>query len=589
MFKTSYPKTNYQWLVKCSTILPVIFSTMLPIAAVAQVTENTTDSERIETLQRIDSYSSYLRKRSKRNQVTNVFQLRDVSPRDWAFEALRTLVERYGCIEGYPNRTFRGNRALSRYEFAAGLNACLQQIERLLASNQSIVQEDIQRLQRLLREFEAELASVGARVDNLEGRVAFLEDNQFSTTTKLRGEASFSLSSVFGEEFADDSGEELDSIPVFDHRVRFHFDTSFSGDDLLKVRLDSLNTVPFGPGEEGFPNITGTNETRLAFDESTDSSIVVGKLLYSFRVGEVGGGSHSHGGGGHSHGGEKDSRHSHGPGDSQLYVVFDAVGGEFNENFENFNEAFAEEITGAISRFGRFNPIYYQGLEGMGLSLNYQFNDLIGVSAGYLAPDGAVPEAGEGLFNGSFAAIAQATVEPTETLEFGLTYVRAFYPGDEVVVSGETGSELANEPFGDIPTAADHLGLQVSYQLNSWLTVSGWGGLTLANAEDNGVNDGFVVEEDADATIYNWAVTLALRDIGKEGSLLGFIFGQPPRVSFNEGGPDEDEAWHLETQYRYQLTDNIAINPGFFVILNPENNDENTAIYVGSIRTIFEF
>ncbi|HEY9671801.1 MAG TPA: iron uptake porin, partial [Waterburya sp.] len=62
------------------------------------------------------------------DQVTNVSQLSDVRPTDWAYEALRSLVERYGCIAGYPDGTFRGNRALSRYEFAAGVNACLQQI-----------------------------------------------------------------------------------------------------------------------------------------------------------------------------------------------------------------------------------------------------------------------------------------------------------------------------------------------------------------------------------------------------------------------------------------------------------------------------
>jgi hypothetical protein len=69
------------------------------------------------------------------NQVTNVSQLSDVFPGDWAYEALRALVERYGCIAGYPDGTFRGNRTLTRYEFAAGLNACLQQVERLIASS----------------------------------------------------------------------------------------------------------------------------------------------------------------------------------------------------------------------------------------------------------------------------------------------------------------------------------------------------------------------------------------------------------------------------------------------------------------------
>ena len=57
--------------------------------------------------------------------VTSVSQLSDVRPTDWAFPALQSLVERYGCIAGYPDRTFRGNQATSRYEFAAGLNACL--------------------------------------------------------------------------------------------------------------------------------------------------------------------------------------------------------------------------------------------------------------------------------------------------------------------------------------------------------------------------------------------------------------------------------------------------------------------------------
>ena len=54
---------------------------------------------------------------------------------------------------------------------------------------------------------------------------------------------------MFGNEKADGSGE-LDSVTVFNFRSRLSFDTSFTGQDLLKVRLDALNTVPFGSGEE---------------------------------------------------------------------------------------------------------------------------------------------------------------------------------------------------------------------------------------------------------------------------------------------------------------------------------------------------
>ena len=60
---------------------------------------------------------------SSEEQVTSVNQFSD--PTDWAYQALANLIERYGCVAGYPNGTFAGGRALSRYEAAALLNACL--------------------------------------------------------------------------------------------------------------------------------------------------------------------------------------------------------------------------------------------------------------------------------------------------------------------------------------------------------------------------------------------------------------------------------------------------------------------------------
>ncbi|MFM5983537.1 MAG: iron uptake porin, partial [Sphaerospermopsis kisseleviana] len=137
-------------------------------------------------------------------QVTSVSQFSDVQPTDWAFQSLQSLVERYGCVAGYPNGTFRGNRALSRYEFAAGLNACLDRVNELIATATAdmVSKEDLATLQRLQEEFSAELATLRGRVDALEARTAELEANQFSTTTKLRGEAIFSVSQAFGDKQA---------------------------------------------------------------------------------------------------------------------------------------------------------------------------------------------------------------------------------------------------------------------------------------------------------------------------------------------------------------------------------------------------
>ncbi|MEB3351927.1 MAG: S-layer homology domain-containing protein, partial [Cyanobacteriota bacterium] len=39
-------------------------------------------------------------------QVTSISQFSDVRPSDWAYQALSNLVERYGCVAGYPDGTF---------------------------------------------------------------------------------------------------------------------------------------------------------------------------------------------------------------------------------------------------------------------------------------------------------------------------------------------------------------------------------------------------------------------------------------------------------------------------------------------------
>src|SRR4028119_1932029 len=138
-------------------------------------------------------------------QVTSVSQLGDVQPADWAFQALQSLVERYGCIAGYPDGTYRGNRAITRYEFAAGVNACLDRVNELIATATAdlVRREDLATLQRLQEEFSAELATLRGRVDSLEAQTAELEANQFSTTTKLNGEVIFAVADAFGDESAN--------------------------------------------------------------------------------------------------------------------------------------------------------------------------------------------------------------------------------------------------------------------------------------------------------------------------------------------------------------------------------------------------
>lgn len=533
-------------------------------------------------------------------QVTSVSQLSDVKPTDWAFQALQSLVERYGVIAGYADGTFKGNRALTRYEFAAGLNRALDRINELIASSTAelVTKEDLATLQKLQESFATELAAIRGRVDKLEARTAQLEANQFSTTTKLNGEVIFSLASVFGDERAlnsdqwrtintattpaaretarnnafGTSGRRLQDNAILSDRVRLNLDTSFTGKDRLRVRLEANNTNAFNAP------VTGTNMTRIGWDSTNDTSndLVLGKLFYRFPVGD------------------------------RINITLDAIGGEFFDNFNTVNPLFESASTGAISRLGRFSPIYRVsntssgGNTGSGVTAVFNLSKAITLSAGYLARRGNEPTPGRGLLDGSYGALAQLAFQPNKDLTLALTYGRSYQSGanNDVSVSGGYGSAFANTPFGAaVATSANHYGLEANYRFNPKFSFGGWVGYTQAKAETSlGTN----VNRGDEADIWNWAVTLGFPDLGKKGNLAGLIFGQPPKVTSNDFGPailtptsgrreDRNTSFHLEALYRHQINKNISITPGLIVIFNPEHNSNNNTIYTGVVRTTFRF
>ncbi|PSB34473.1 hypothetical protein C7B82_02550 [Stenomitos frigidus ULC18] len=194
-------------------------------------------------------------------QVTSVSQLSDVKPTDCAFQSLQSLVERYGCIVGYPDKTYRGNRALTRYEFAAGLNACLDRVNELIAAGTAdlVKKEDLVALQKLQEEFASELATLRGRVGALEARTATLEKQQFSTTTKLSGEVIFSLASAYGA-----APGFNDAQPALNNRVRLNLTTSFTGKDLLITGLQAYN---FGQGPSALLGGSGSLGGTLGYGD----------------------------------------------------------------------------------------------------------------------------------------------------------------------------------------------------------------------------------------------------------------------------------------------------------------------------------
>lgn len=503
------------------------------------------------TLTQIEHYNH-----QSSEQVTNVSQLRDVSPSDWSFEALRNLVERYGCIVGYPSQLFLGYRPLSRYEFAAGLNACLTNMERLIAASEAIAQEDLQRMQLLMQEFEAELAALGARVDNLDGRVAFLEDHQFSTTTKLEGQVIFGLAGVAAGEGAD--GDKIDQVTVFGHRTRLELNTTFSGRDKLAMRLATGNFPEFA-GE-------GTNtifEGNLAFAQPDDNNVALEVLFYRFPATES----------------------------TTIYVA--ATGGAADDFTPTLNFLDGDGGSGALSAFGTRNPIYFPPGDA-GIAIMQEFGSWLEFTAGYLANPANEPVSGSGLFNGPYSIISQLTFTPTERLSLAFTYANNYNQSDT-----GTGSQLANFQFyadevlgvGEIPTSSNSYSLGFSWEVADFLVLGGWG--TYSNVTTLSTADGQI--DRGRQNIWNWAVTLAMPDLGKEGSVAGLILGMEPWVTSStinipgRSNTDSDASFHIEGFYEYPVTDNISITPGVIWITAPNSDSDNNALVIGTIRTVFTF
>ncbi len=486
-------------------------------------------------------------------QVSSVSQLSDVRPTDWAFQALQSLVERYGCIAGYPDRTYRGNRAINRYEFAAGLSACLDRVAELIAVGTSdlVKKEDLVVVQRLQEEFATELATLRGRVDVLEANNAALESQQFSTTTKLNAEVIFALGGVFGDNGADGDTNENNNPPlqdniIFGDRVRLNFDTSFFGTDRLRVRLQARNITPFAG------NVTGTNMTRLSIDGNNDNQFGIDYIYYRYRPGP------------------------------KTTVHFSAFNTEYSDMIYTINPYLEGSGDGSISRFGRYSPIY-RGF-GAGATLEHKFSKNFELTLGYLAGDSFNPSSKNGFFNGNYSALTQLLFRPIKNLDLGLVYSHSYFAGGSntgVNTTFSTGSLVSRRPFGNVSTSTDSVQLGASFRVTPKVVVSGWFDYMFADSEVS----------DDDARVLNFTANVVFPDLGKKGNIGALVFGIPPKVVSNSisANEDRDTSFHIEALYRHQLTSNIAITSGGIVITNPEHNSSNDTIFVGVVRTTFKF
>jgi Carbohydrate-selective porin, OprB family/S-layer homology domain len=515
----------------------------------------------VNVLEQVNTYSNE-GKGNTQAQVTSVSQFSDVQPTDWAFQALQSLVERYGCIAGYPNGTYRGNRALTRYEFAAGLNACLDRVNELIATATTdlVTKEDLATLQRLQEEFSAELATLRGRVDALEARAAELEANQFSTTTKLVGEAIFALSDAFG----DNTGSENNT--VFQNRVRLDLQTSFTGRDVLHTRLAAGNANRFNiSGVDNELSGEGLQTFNLNDD---DNSVNLDWLAYYTPIGPA-----------------------------QLYVA--ATGG-IHSDYAATNNPYFEDFdggNGALSTFASESPIYRIG-GGAGAAINLNFGKGGGIlrpsslTLGYLGSEPNDPGLGSGIFNGNYAALGQLNFNIGQRFAFAATYVHGYHNPEASLfdaggLAGRNAADDRNLPVVGTPQANTFLnpsssnsyGLSAAIRPSDRFSISGF-----VSYHDV---TGFGSDDDFEA--WSYGVGVALPDFGKRGNVLGVFAGAQPYSRNRPGFTGNDVPYHVEGFYKYQVSDNVSITPGVIWLTSPGQNNDNDDAFIGTLRTTFTF
>ncbi len=490
-------------------------------------------------------------------QVTSITQFSDVYPTDWAYQALANLIERYGCVAGYPNGTFRGNRAMTRYEAAALLNACLDRIT-----------EITDELRRLIKEFERELAIIRGRVDGLEARVGELESTQFSTTTKLKGSATWVMGAVKYEDRDECNDESPGSCTSdafnFAYRSTLNLNTSFTGKDLLYTRLRA--------GNYGDTNPFNQSDSYLAAAKGGDNTLKVDKMWYTFPMGSE----------------------------------FKVTVGALIENYYMVETPTRYKPILKAFKLGGYGAVMGAST-GQGFGVQWRQNVAPGeaawnAAANYVADggDGAKGDSKEGMFGENTDAYFLSQIG------YGNRkwYISALYAlknagQKEVCVTDEAGVETCSISSGakaamgySTPRAKD-LGHPLSaVGLRGYWSPDDAGWIPSISA---GIDFGWAESEyDGNSeAVKGWLVGLNWKDAFMEGNKLGLGFGSYSSYATavkGQGYPD-DTNFAIEAYYDFRVTDNITVTPAIFWVDDAKGQEQIDGANKlgGLVKTSFKF
>lgn len=462
-----------------------------------------------------------------------------VKPGDWSYKALQDVATKYGCNANL------NNQPVSQLEFARGLNACLNKIEPILAQNPSTVppapsaptgttvtQADLEVIKRLTQEYRAQLTEIDGRLTSTDKKVAQLQANQFSTTTKLKGEAVFNVSSTF-------SGATQNN-PVFGDRVRLLFESSFTGKDKLWTRLATGNVASLGTTFNSPSNVGAQ-----VVETNGNNSVSLDWLAYQFPVANA----------------------------SVYVAAFNGLQADYAPtyapNFDDFTGA-----SGAISAFAESSPIYkIGGGSGVGANIPVGETGLTSVNLGYFAFNANSPAVNSGLFGIDNSLFGQLNFKFSPQFDAGLTYINSSHSGTIFNGTGVVvGTPLANNTAVG-RTTANSFGAQFAYKASDKLAFNAFA-MTSNAKRSTGTTD----------NIWSYGGGISFPDVDGKGGLLGLFVGAEPYVAGVGSVP-----FHVQGFYKYKLSDNLSITPGVIFVTNPDQTSSGNSALIGVVRTTFLF
>jgi hypothetical protein len=540
-------------------------------------------------------------------QITSVSQLSDIKTTDWAFTALQSLVERYGCIAGYPDRTYQGKQAIARYEFASGLNACLDKINEIISAGlaDKVSQADLATLKKLQEEFAAELAILRGRVDTLETKTARLEAQQFSTTTKLNILSSFNLSSSFsGGNILAEGLPIPASVPVSRFATRNPFTrspivgtitekpnttfsysnyliltSSFTGSDTLNLILAMGNGNPPSSAysSAGFSSTFGVPyaDSNPVVPQAANS-VGLFELFYSFPISDT---------------------------------VRVQVGPKILP-FQQFDvNRFTSVINGAGSLNSYQSTLANSGLSGAGAIASWRISDQFLLKAGYLARNDAsflyfggdsASNPNRGLFGGSNQILTELTYSPSDSTNFRFLYSRTYNQAPPASPLGQpnlpffltySARGVADDGFGG--RLQDSTGDNFVFNFD-WLLNRSFGLFGRYSYSSYRIAPVNLAIAGGNVNLQAFQVGLAFPDLGKEGALGTLSFTMPFQVLSGRnflvaGNGDGGTQYDLELTYSYPIMRFITLTPSLFATFNANNFSSNPTIWGVVLRTQFLF